>query len=176
MNYIGVADMAAKLTSCFSTSLSLRRRYHLDNAENEYELPLEEVWNKESFSDDNLTAKNVKFDSARNGTRSRKTSAVFDQQIPSNEELHDDWMFIKKQSTKELVSNLTDLNQADFSMLKVGKHIIQLPQLQSSSQGYRLNKYNIWNTKQDMAATIPTQQSHFVDDEGGDILSGNMYI
>lgn len=85
-------------------------------------------------------------------------------------------MFIKKQSTKELVSNLTDLSQADFSMLKVGKHIIQLPQLQSSSQGYRLNKNNVRNTKQDMAATITTQQSHSVDDEGGDILSGNIYI
>lgn len=168
--------MAAKLTSCFSTSLSLRRRYSLDNAENEYELPLDAVWNKESFSDDNLRAENLKFDSARNGTQRRKYSTVFDQQIPSNEELHDDWMFIKKQSTKELVSNLTDLSQADFSMLKVGKHIIQLPQLQSSSQGYRLNKNNVRNTKQEMAAPITTQQSHSVDDEGGDILSGNIYI
>ena len=168
--------MAAKLTSCFSTSLSLRRRYNLDNVENEYELPPDEAWNKESFSDDNLRAKNLKLDSARNGSQSRKTSAVFDQQIPSNEDLHEDWMFIKKQSTKELVSNLSDLNQADFSMLKVGKHIIQLPQLQSSSRGYQLNKNNIRNAKQDTAATITTQQSHSIDDEGENILSGNIYI
>lgn len=168
--------MAAKLTSCFSTSLTLRRHYNLDNAENEYELPLDEACNKERFSDDNLRAKNFKFDCALNGTQRRKNSAVFDQQIPSNEELHDDWMFIKKESTTELVSNFKDLNQADFSMLKVGKHIIQLPQLQSSSQGYRLNKNNERNTKQDMAATITTQQSHSVDDESGHILSGNTYI
>ena len=91
--------MAAKLTSCFSTSLSLRRRYNLDNVENEYELPPDKAWNKESSSDDNLRAKNLKFGSSRNGTQSKKTSAVFDQQIPSNEDLHDDWMFIKKQSS-----------------------------------------------------------------------------
>lgn len=168
--------MAAKLTSCFSIGLSQRRRYNMNNAENEYELPLDEAREKESFSDDNLRAKNLKFDSARNGTQSRKNSAVFDRQIPSNEDLHDDWMFINTQSTKELVSNLADLNQADFSMLNVGKHIIQLPQLQSSSQGYRFNKNNIRNTKQDMAVTITTQQSHSVDDEGDNILSGNIYI
>lgn len=152
--------MAAKLTSCFSIGLSQRRRYNMNNAENEYELPLDEAREKESFSDDNLRAKNLKFDSARNGTQSRKNSAVFDRQIPS----------------KELVSNLADLNQADFSMLNVGKHIIQLPQLQSSSQGYRFNKNNVRNTKQDMAVTITTQQSHSVDDEGDNILSGNIYI
>ena len=85
-------------------------------------------------------------------------------------------MLIKKQSTKELVSKFTDLNQADFSMLKVGKHIIQLPQLQSSSQGYRLNKNNVRNTKQYTAATITTQQSHSIDDEGDYTLNGNIYI
>ena len=169
--------MAAKLISCFSTGLSQRRRYKLDNSgQNEYNLPFEEAREKESFSDDNLRAKILKFDSARNGTQSRKNSAVFDRQIPSNEDLQDEGMFMKKQSTKELVCNLTDLNQADFSMLKVGRHIIQLPQLQSSSQGYRLTKNNLRNTKQDMAATITTQQSHSVDDEAVNILSGNIYI
>lgn len=167
--------MAAKLTSCFSTSLSQRRRYNLDDAENEYELPLEETRKNQSFSDD----KNLKFNSARNGIQSRKNSTIIDRPIPSNEDLHFDWMFMKKQSTEELVSNLTDLNQADFSMLKVGKHIIQLPQLQSSTQGYRLNKNKVRNTKQDMAAAISTYQSHSVDgldDESDNILSGNIYI
>ena len=174
--------MAAKLTSCFSTGLSQRRRYNMDNAESEYELLRDEARKKESFSDDNLRAKNLKFNSVRDGTQRRKNS-VFERQIPSNEGL-DDWMFLKKQSTtKELVSNLTDLNQADFSMLKVGKHIIQLPQLQFSSQGCRLNKNksNVRNTKQedtptDMAATITTQQSHSFDDESDNILSGNIFI
>lgn len=172
--------MAAKLTSCFSTGLSQRRRYNMDNADNEYELPLDEARKKESFSDDNLTAKNLKFNSGRNGTQSRKYS-VIERQITSNEDLPDDWMFIKKQSAKELVSNLTELNQADFSMLKVGKHIIQLPQLQSSSQGYRLNKNksNLRNTKPEDTSTdmaITTQQSHSVEDESDNILSGNIYI
>ena len=165
--------MAAKLTSCFSTGLSQRRRYSMNKAETEFELPLDKAWKKESFSDDNLRAKNIKFDSARNGTQSRKKSVVFDGQIPSNEDLYDDWMFIQNQSTKELVTNLADLNQADFSMLKVGKHIIQLPQLQSSSHGPRFNKHNVRSTKQDMALT---QQSHSVDDEGDNILGGNIHI
>ena len=169
--------MAAKLTSCFSTGLSQRRRYNMDNAETEYELPLDQAGKKESFSGDNLRGRNLKFESARNGTQSRNNSAVFDRQIPSNEDLLDDLMFIKKQSTKELVSNLTDLNQADFSMLKVGRHIIQLPQLQTSTQGYRMNKSNVLNTKQDMAAVITTQQPRSVDvAESDNILSGNIYI
>ena len=59
-----LADMAAKLTSCFSSGLSQRRRYNMNKAENEFELPLDEAWKKETFSDNNLRAKNFKFDSA----------------------------------------------------------------------------------------------------------------
>lgn len=185
---ITVEDMAAKLTSCFSTGLSQRHCYSMDNANNEYEVPDNEVRTKaESFSDsDNLTAKNLVFNPARNETQTRKHS-IFERQIPSNEEeLPDEsnfnWMFINRtHSTKGLVSNSSDLNQADFSMLKVGKHILQLPQLHSSSQDYRLNKNNPLSSKQqytrnDTAASITTQQPLSVDDESDNILSGNIYI
>ncbi|KAL9958449.1 hypothetical protein ACROYT_G035461 [Oculina patagonica] len=182
--------MAAKLTSCFSTGLSQRHCYNMDNADNEYEIPDDEVRTKaESFSDnDNLTAKNLVFNPARNETQTRKHS-IFERQISSNEEeLPDEsnfnWMFINRtHSTKGLVSNSSDLNQADFSMLKVGKHILQLPQLHSSSQDYRLNKninYSLsteqQDTRKDTAATITTQQPHSVNDESDNILSGNINI
>jgi len=36
----------------------------MNKAENEFELPLDEAWKKETFSDNNLRAKNFKFDSA----------------------------------------------------------------------------------------------------------------
>ena len=187
---IALPDMAAKLTSCFSTGLSQRRRYNMDNADNEYKsVPVDEVRKKaESFSDnDILTTTNLVFNPARNETRTQKHS-TFERQIPSNEEeLPDDstlnWMFIRTQSTKELVSNSSDLNQADFSLLKVGKHILQLPQLHSSSQDYRSNK-NINNplsakqqdTRKDMAAAVTTQQCHSVEDESDNISSENIYI
>lgn len=178
---IAVKDMAAKLTSCFSTGLSQRRRYNMENIDSEYQLQVDEVQKKtESLSDnDSLTATNLVFDPARNETLSRKNS-LFELQMPSkDEELSEEntfnWMFIRTRSTKELVSNKTDLNQADFSMLKVGKHILQLPQLHSSSQDYRLNK-NINNTMSSAKQqdTFTKQQSHSVGDDSDNILTGNM--
>ncbi|KAJ7372844.1 hypothetical protein OS493_016767 [Desmophyllum pertusum] len=177
--------MAAKLTRCFSTGLSQRRRYNMDNADNVYELPVDEVRRKKSFADnESSTAKNL----VRDGTQTQIYS-TFEQQIASNEEDRADestfnWIFIRKQSTKELVSNSTDLSQPDFSMLKVGKHILQLPQLHSSlTQDYRLNKeilnHRLFNKQQDALRNTPVithQSQSVVDESGDDILSENIYI
>ena len=153
----------------------------MENSDSEYQLQVEEVEKKtESFSDnDSLTATDLVFNPARNKTLSRKNS-LFELQMTSKDDVLPEentfnWMFMRTQSTKQLVKNKTDFNQADFSMLKVGKHILQLPQLHSSSQDYRLNK-NIKNTMSSAKQqdTNTKQQSYSVGNDSDDILTGNI--
>ena len=103
-----------------------------------YELPTDKV--PEKKNDNGSPATELKFN--HDGTRIYST---FDRQTTSKEEnlpvdVSFDLMFDRKQSTKELAGSSTDLSQPDFSMLKVGKHIIQLPLLHSSSQQCRVNE------------------------------------
>lgn len=175
--------MAAKLTSCFSTGLHQRRRYSLG-----YACSKEDKLQKPNdFTDD--TSENI---SDGNEISSMLGHAVSDEDIA--EESDFTWTLVRKQAV--------DFSQQDFSMLKVGKHILQLPQLHSSSQDYRLNKVinNSGNqqentqlqqhargdTQQQQHARVNTQYRQLtqgntqhiesVDNETGDFLIENVYI
>ena len=127
--------MAAKLPSCISTGLSQRRCYSMEKAENAYELPKGKAPEIKNDPDSKASGLTFKYDEGQ----IYSTSAP---PMPSDEENRPDDMDFDtdgEQSTVELTGSLTDLSQADFRKLQVGKHTLQLPTLHSSSKKCRVN-------------------------------------
>ena len=118
--------MAAKLTTCFSTGISQKHRCSIDY------IPSEQfdVQKHNAFTGKEDTSEIVIDRNETSPSLERDSEARDDEDIA--EENAVEWTSIRETSV--------DLSKHDFSMLKVGKHILQLPQLQSSSQDYRLNK------------------------------------
>lgn len=130
--------MAAKLPSCISTGLSQRRCYNMENAECTYELPNGEALEIKNDPNSKSAGFTLEHDEAQ--IYSTSTPSVQSDEENRREDMDFDTMFDGEQSNVERIGSSTDLNQADFRKLQVGKHILQLPVLYSSSQNCRVDK------------------------------------